>query len=821
VPCDVRKDSCRVSALWQEDCQDVDGWKSFFKSSNGIAIKLGEASGGLMVADVDQKHDQNLTLSDRFLEAMKYMLPDCWDDFYIEETRSGGLHIFFRVDGMPAKAKEVPARTIEYDENGKETQPALIEILGEGQIVFTHPTPLYQIKQGSIEEIPTISKEDYDELIKVCRSFNELPDQEVEAHQEEWGLPKDEGRPGDLFNRNCDPHKFASWLQGKGWKIVKKMGEKYWFRRPRLQSDETFSENKISATWNHDGRRLFICFSDNAGFKTKRIGSDGEEKVIGHQPFAVYAKLQCDGNFKKAAKDLVDAGFVNPDDWDEVQPLETVKANPFDLDSVLPESCEMFKRYISEVADSFQVHPEMVLFPAMSIASLAVCASARVKINEDWVEDAPIWTIVVAKASERKSPTLKELMTPVDDFIKRFRYDNRSAIGSLKRRHMGLKARLEALEADFKKGCKKGADVSDLDTAISLVEQELEQMGDIVDMPDLFLADATPESVVHGLKQSGETVGIITAEAEPIENALGLYSDKPNFSIYLKGFSCERYISSRVTSGKVTIEEPRIVLSVLMQNEPMEKLAESRVARERGFIGRCFFAVPQSKVGERELVPPRITPDTRASWKNLISRLMAMPHKNRLVEDGNGGVILNKQKPVDVELSEDAQLLLLQARMKNEEALAAGGELDESSGWGGKLMGNICRLALTLHFIGGGSLRNEISGEVMQAALAWVDPLTEHYYAATGHIGEGQMDKVVHQTMKNMIQKGLIEDGKRVVEIAEALRSKRKETTRTWQPIFDRMQELGFIRIVDGQKPKNGPAPKLMKFHPNFVNLVK
>jgi len=816
IPCDVRKDSCSVSAKWRDDCRDVEGWSDLFHRSNGIALKLGMASGGLMVADIDQKHDNTLTLSDRFMEALKFMLPDIWDDFYVEETRSGGLHLFFRVKGMDAPKKEIPASTLEFGADGKERKAALIEMLGEGQMVFTYPTPLYQIRQGSIEEIPTITEDQHREFLNVCRSFNELPDAEVEPVQADWGLSKDEGRPGDIYNRTCDPHKFAAWLQGKGWKIVKKMGDKYWFRRPAMDG-EVLSDNKVSATWNHDGKKMFICFSDNAGIEARH--PDGRLK--GWTPFSIYATLQHNGNYRAAAGVLVEHGMVNPDHWDEVEPLEPVKAAPFNLDEVLPSSCSMFKRYIEEVAESFQVHPEMALLPAMSVASLAISSAARVRINEDWVEDAPIWSIVVANASERKSPVLKELMTPIEDYLARFKHENKRSISALKRRKNGLAAKLAKLEEDFEKAITKGAETSDLEFSITHAELELDEMPEIVDTPNLIQGDATVEALAHILKQNGETVGVISAEAEPINVALGLYSNKPNFSLYLKGFSVERYVSSRVGTGQIELEQPRIVLSVLMQSEPMEALAESRAARERGFIGRCFFAVPQSKVGARTLTPTPVSAESRSFWKNRINHLMSLPHRLRLMGDGEGGVCVHTKDPEDVSLSQEALALFMKAREENERALISGGDLDEESGWGGKLMGNICRVALTLHFLGGGSIREEITSETMMAAIAWVEPLTEHYYSATGHVGELQIDKVVYQIMKKIKDNGLNKNGARLVELAGTLRTRKLNTSKMFMPIFDRMQELGFIRMKDGEKPKSGPIPRVMDFHPNFVNLVK
>jgi hypothetical protein len=810
VPCNVSKDSCEVWAKWRDEPKSADEWADMFNKQNGIGIKLGVASSNLIVIDIDQKNDSTATLSNRFIEAIKYRLPNIWDSFYIEETRSGGLHIFLRVHEYLTE-KYIPAYTMDLNKAGELQRFPLIEVLCEGQIVFTHPTPNYRIFQGSIEEIPTITKDEWIELMQICQSFNEAVPENTDVHTNEpTDLPTNAQRPGDIFNRRVEPSLIVKYMTQKGWKVHKKVHDVYFLTRPG-------KDDGVSATFNFGGRKLLCVFSSSTEFEAHT-----PEKPRGYKPFSIMAKLFCGGDYSKTAAFLVKEGYVNPDEWDDVAALEVVKAEPFGLDPLLPPDCDKFKRYISEVSETFQVATEMALLPAISIASLALSGAARVRINDDWVEDAPIWSIVVANASERKSPVHKELLTPLDDYLSKFAYENKRAISSLRRKKTALQAKLKTLDDDYNKAIKKGADGADaILQAIDKVEAEIEDIGSELNVPDLLHADATTEALVPALKMAGETIGVITAEAEPIENMLGLYTDKPNFSLYLKGYSCEKYIQTRIGRESITIEQPRIVVSVLMQSEPMEKLASSRQAIERGFIGRCMFAVPKSKVGERDLNPPKISNTARFAWESAVEDMMALPHRKRLIEDGKGGVRVNRSKPVDVELSDEAELLFMQARLKNEEDLKAGGELDDISGWGGKLMGNVARLALSLHFIGGHKITEAISGETMSAAIAWVQPLTEHYFSATGHVGDHKIDKLVHRTMQRLTEKGLTKDGARLVDVANSLRTNRMNTTKAWQPVFDRMQELGFIRMIDGEKPKQGPAPRVIKFHPDFANLAK
>ncbi len=119
VPADVHKDTCEIGAHWQK-VDDYKSWKSLFDRQNGLAVACGKRSGNLQIIDIDQKHDHTCTLSNRFLEGLKYTFEDNHEEFYIEETRSGGLHVFYRRNGdVGPKLKPDPARTVDLDKNGR------------------------------------------------------------------------------------------------------------------------------------------------------------------------------------------------------------------------------------------------------------------------------------------------------------------------------------------------------------------------------------------------------------------------------------------------------------------------------------------------------------------------------------------------------------------------------------------------------------------------------------------------------------------------------------------------------------------------------
>jgi len=808
IPCEVQKGSCEIKTQWRDCDVSVDLNRSMFHKQNGVAVICGSRSKRLITVDADQKHDSTFTLSGRLLEAIKFAMPDLYDILYIEETRSGGLHLIYFL-AQQSIEKFIPARTIEIDKNGKEAKFALIEVLGDGQIVFVAPTPGYKVLQGSFDEIPTIDMSVHEELMRLLETFNELPDEEIEEVQEFIPTEEDDyedldQRPGSIYNRNCDVHKVAKWLQEEhGWKVAKKLGEKYWFTRPG-------KDKGISATWNYDGRRLFCCFSSSSEFETHHKNG----KMKGHTAFSLLARLECNGSYRMATAIVVQAGYVPDEDWGEIEKLKVAQAESLNVNKLLGTNKE-FKKFILEYEECFQVAPEMVLLPALSIMSLALCGAVKLRINDSWIEDVPQWTITVANASERKSPVLTKLCLPFYNYFDDFGKNNGSAIRKQSRKRGILKNKIEALEDKLRKN-KKGTDEDEILNQIEILENRIEAFPKMAQVPDMIKSDITAEALGMELMKNGEVCGLISGEATPIEIACGLYSGKPNLNIYLSGYSVERVSISRVGREGGVIEQPRIVLGVMMQTGPMKELSESIEARGKGFIGRTLFACPKSKIGNRKTITNPVSESSSAWWRLRINSALDLKHRLRFFKNDKGELEYSFDDPKIIDMTKEAKKIFNDARVKNEESLAIGSDLDDDTGWGGKLMGNIARLALNLHFLEGRGIDDKLNESTMKDAIAWIEPLEEHYHTAMGSVGTKPIDKYVQRACDKII-KDELKSPFSLNDLYRKLKTRNRNKIDHWEPVFVRMVELNYIRIKEegDRKPK-----RMITLHPNFIKVV-
>ena len=171
-----------VTARWVNEPRDVNGWSSEFNEQNAIGIAMG-GNLHLQTIDVDCKHAANpIDMYNRFIQALVYV--DEADSLYVEKTKSGGLHVIYRLKNE-APRKFVPAHRI--DEDG--AKHALIEVLGEGNMVFVAPSPDYEVLQGAlnINDVPVIDDATYRQLMDLCSGFDELLDEkniDREIHKE-------------------------------------------------------------------------------------------------------------------------------------------------------------------------------------------------------------------------------------------------------------------------------------------------------------------------------------------------------------------------------------------------------------------------------------------------------------------------------------------------------------------------------------------------------------------------------------------------------------------------------------------------------------
>lgn len=276
------------------DAELVHDW--FFASDRdkGIAIIGGQVSGNLEILDFDNHLGNAKQVFVEFAELLKVHDEPLFNSLVIEKTQSGGYHVFYRCPTIAGNTKLAEGFKSIENEDGSvaERRETIIETRGQGGYAIVAPTPGYELKMGSFENIPTINSEQRDMILLICRSFNEVEDVIDTTKRIESGYAEEtsEERPGDAFNRNGN---IEDVLTKGGWtKIGITEGRALW-RRPGKSS------GMHSATFGFVREKLFVFSSNAYPFEMGKS----------YDKFACYAMIYHKGDFKAAAKDLLKQGY--------------------------------------------------------------------------------------------------------------------------------------------------------------------------------------------------------------------------------------------------------------------------------------------------------------------------------------------------------------------------------------------------------------------------------------------------------------------------------------------------------------------------------
>ncbi|CAB4140603.1 DNA primase/polymerase, bifunctional, N-terminal [uncultured Caudovirales phage] len=250
----------------------------------GIAIVCGAVSGGLEVVDVDLKNDITGTLwqhlTARIEEAGLMPL------LKIAKTKSNGYHIYYRCEVIEGNQKLAMRRATEQElrTNPQLKQVVVIETRGEAGYVIAAPTDGYKWEGGTLQVLTIDERE---ALLSICRSFNEVIEEQRIIHKvdvKEYGVS-----PFDDYNSRGD---VVALLTKHGWQVVRETSDKVIFKRPGN------TDSKSSGDYNRT-LNLFSVFTTNSCF----------EPLKGYKPAAVFAVLECAGDFKQAARRLMEDGY--------------------------------------------------------------------------------------------------------------------------------------------------------------------------------------------------------------------------------------------------------------------------------------------------------------------------------------------------------------------------------------------------------------------------------------------------------------------------------------------------------------------------------
>ena len=251
----------------------------WFKPDSRLAIIAGGPA-RICCLDIDSKHDPE-AWHKLVTAAHDCGLHDLIERALIQTTPSGGKHLVWRCPGVTISGNEKLARNAKGE--------AFLETRGQGGYFLASPSPGYVLENGAFTALPAFTPDEHHALLDAARSCDEAQPVVYEPKQAQpktYALGLDLS-PGDDYNQRGDP---AELLRNHGW--TSRNGT-HW-TRPGKQSGVSATLGKCDGLPKH-----VRVFSSSVGGLEPRA----------YSPWALFAALECGGDYREAASKLARMGY--------------------------------------------------------------------------------------------------------------------------------------------------------------------------------------------------------------------------------------------------------------------------------------------------------------------------------------------------------------------------------------------------------------------------------------------------------------------------------------------------------------------------------
>lgn len=386
--------------------------------------------------------------------------------------------------------------------------------------------------------------------------------------------------------------------------------------------------------------------------------------------------------------------------------------------------------WVERTAEHTQTPADLPALAALGVLSAAAIGGAAVDCGT-WEEELALYVLVAMPSGDRKSTVLRAAVQPLRE-IERDRRDVEAP------RVRELRTRREILETRIRKLTKIAADHNDLEKRATAeqdladLNEELERIGEPV-MPRLLANDATPEALGGLLARHG-SIAVLAAESAFIDNIAGRYSDgKANLHLVCAAYSAEPHTIDRKGRDPEHIERPLVTICLTVQPHVLEALISHPIARAQGLVARFAYAMPETRLGRRQVNAPAVPRDITDTWASVVRHVAKSADKADRTDTNtserprglNSVNSVSTFEPTRLTLSAGAAALLIEIQEQIEPRLGPGGDLHSIADWTGRHHGRVARIAGLLHLCEHTS-SEPIAEPTMRAALRIGGYLLEH-----------------------------------------------------------------------------------------------
>jgi hypothetical protein len=525
-------------------------------------------------------------------------------------------------------------------------------------------------------------------------------------------------------------------------------------------------------------------------------------------------RVLCGGH--KDANDALIAGAVRADfdrwfeeakpmhepPWPAPEPLTSACDVPFPVE-VLPP---VLRDFVRAVSLSTQTPLDLPALTVLGIVAAACAKKFEVQVRGDYSEPLNLYLVLFLASGERKSPVVRQVVRPIDDFALK-------AVQEYRRRASDVTARRNMLTARLKDAEKRALRATDdareqAEQEVIACQRQLDEMPVAV-APEFRISDVTPERLARALQEQGGRIAVIDAENAFFNNIAGRYAadHRPNLDTVLKAHAGDPVLVHRQNREPVVVQRPALTIAVSVQPAVLRKMGATEDFRDLGLLARILPSVPRGMVGRRDVDPPEPDPAVLTAYHSVITALMELPLENE--RDTN--------VPRQLRLSQETSRFRLDLAQTIEDRLKVGGDLAGIADWGSKFVGAVLRIAGLLHVVqhaGKGDFASHpIDPETFSAARAIGEYFIEHAKVAFQQMAVDASTDTAVYVLGHI--KRLAWTTFSVRDLHQVVKSKLVKVA-DLEPVLRLLERHGYIRPVDEEARSGGPGrPPSRRFEVN------
>lgn len=487
--------------------------------------------------DVDTKILPSKEERDAFWNSLLSMISDHIDDYakklVIKKTRSGGYHIIYRAKNIEGNLKL--ARLSAYKE-------AIIETRGLGGYICMYDDSV----NLDYRMITQITDDERDILIGICRTFNEVEDDEVIVPNhvvKQYQATANAITPWQDYNQKTSIFDVI----GSEFSVVKDLPNKTLIRRTGAKSPHSGYVFKNSG--------CMYLFSTGTIYEAQKLIS----------PFIAYAVKNFNGDYSRAASDLYSKGYGDrkkPEAPKKIKEAPIVTPTSFPID-IFPKEVAA---YVKECARTLQNSIDYMGCALLWVGSLCIGNSLRVEVKKGWQEIATIWLAIVGGAGVGKSPSITSITYPLE----RINGEERKRYAKLKKEY---------------------------DEYMALSKKEKEQSYEVKEpqRSQFIVDDVTIEALINLHSQNPVAVGVLKDELAGWFKDMNKYKEGSDKEQWLSSWSGKGIAVDRITRQSDYIAKPCLpVLGGIQPSILSSFFTEEN--KDSGFLDRMLFSFPDIEV---------------------------------------------------------------------------------------------------------------------------------------------------------------------------------------------------------------------------------